>query len=303
MSLAPRLDLKLGADVGSDVVGKRVLCKYDEGGEAPVPYSGVVTYAERGRLHVVFDHFAEEEGAWIDALGRLELAAGWADAAAAADHRAVEAEGLVAPPLDKIFLRRQLPPTTRPSSTSSGRGWRTSTRSGCRASSSTTRRATSSGCSGRNLRALQAVESGQTEVATWELGKEEGEEGGGVGGPSEDEPYNPDFNDVERVVGMQPQTEDLPPVYLVKWRGLPCARVHVGERADALHEQTAIRRYLALETPPTAQERRVMAPGTRPPRTNFRKIATSPAYKDGHQLRSYQLEANRRSSRGTRGGR
>ena len=58
------MDLK-GAD-RSDVVGKRVLCKHDEGGEAPVPYSGVVTYAERGRLHVVFDHFAEEEGAWID---------------------------------------------------------------------------------------------------------------------------------------------------------------------------------------------------------------------------------------------
>ena len=101
----------------------------------------------------------------------------------------------------------------------------------------------------RYLRALQAVESGQTEVATWELGKEEGEEGGGVGGPSEDEPYNPDFNDVERVVGMQPQTEDLPPVYLVKWRGLPYASCTWESARTLLHEQTAIRRYLALETP------------------------------------------------------
>ena len=279
------MDLK-GAD-RSDVVGKRVLCKYDEGGEAPVPYSGVVTYAERGRLHVVFDHFAEEEGAWIDDSDDWS----WLPDGPTPRPPPITGlwkPGLVAPPLDKIFLRRPLPPN----STEFYVKWKGM----AHIHSQWVPRVELDYEAGnkqrvqRYLRALQAVESGQTEVATWELGKEEGEEGGGGGGPSEDEPYNPDFNDVERVVGMQPQTEDLPPVYLVKWRGLPYASCTWESARTLVHEQTAIRRYLALETPPTAQERRVMAPGTRPPRTNFRKIATSPAYKDGHALRSYQLE-------------
>ena len=123
-----------------------------------------------------------------------------------------------------------------------------STRSGCCASSSTTRRQQAAGAA---VPALQAVESGQTEVATWELGKE-GRGGRRRRGPRRTSRDNPDFNDAERVVGMQPQTEDLPPVYLVKWRGLPYP-VHVGGARTLVHEQTAIRRYLARETPPTAQ--------------------------------------------------
>ena len=36
--------------------------------------------------------------------------------------------------------------------------------------------------------------------------------------------------------------------------------------------------------------RRLASPGSRPPRSNFRKLDASPAFKNGHALRPYQLE-------------
>ena len=52
---------------------------------------------------------------------------------------------------------------------------------------------------------------------TWELGDEADD-----GGEKEDEEaFNPDFNQVERVIAQDAPKEDLPPRFLVKWRGLP----------------------------------------------------------------------------------
>ena len=55
-------------------------------------------------------------------------------------------------------------------------------------------------------------------------------------------------------------------------------------------EQSAIRRYWANETPPTAAEARMAQTRARPPKSAFKKIVQSPSYKAGHGLRPYQLE-------------
>ena len=57
--------------------------------------------------------------------------------------------------------------------------------------------------------------------------------------------------------------------------------------------QSEIRRYRESETTPPAHERKVAASGTRPPKAaaaSFKQLKASPVFKDGHTLRSYQLE-------------
>ena len=39
-----------------------------------------------------------------------------------------------------------------------------------------------------------------------------------LGAATEDEPYNPEFNIVDRVIAERAQADDLPPLFLVKWR-------------------------------------------------------------------------------------
>ena len=127
---------------------------------------------------------------------------------------------------------------------------------------------------------------GAADLATWEL---EGEGGEGTTGRSEDEPYNPDFEVVERVIGMQPR-EDLPPLYLVKWRSLPYVQATWESCRTLLTDQSAIRRFWAFEQPPTAAEKKMALSRSRPPKGNFKKLTVSPHYKAGHTLRPYQLE-------------
>ena len=92
-----------------------------------------------------------------------------------------------------------------------------------------------------------------------------------------------------QIIGVLPQ-EDLPPKYLVKWRGLPYANVTWEGCRTLLTDQSAIRRYIQFEQLPPAVERKLVAQGTRPPKMSFKKIPASPKYKAGHTLRSYQLE-------------
>ena len=127
--------------------------------------------------------------------------------------------------------------------------------------------------------------------ATWEIDaggtSEEGREGGAQ---SEDEPYNPDFNIVERVIADEKSVDDTPPLFLVKWRGLPYVNCTWESCRTLLHDQSSIRSFRAREVTPPALERRLAASGLRPPRTNFTKLEVSPTFNTGHSLRPYQLE-------------
>ena len=132
-------------------------------------------------------------------------------------------------------------------------------------------------------KAAEAADGGGL-AQTWEI------EGDGDGGArDDDEPYNPDFEVVERVIGVMPQ-EEQPPKYLVKWRGLPYASATWESCRTLLTYQSAIRRFIHFEQLPPANERRIAAQKTRPPKTSFKRIPTTPVYKAGHTLRPYQLE-------------
>ena len=142
----------------------------------------------------------------------------------------------------------------------------------------------------RFLKAEAALAAdGGAQDQTWEL-EGEGDENRGVGGRTEDEPYNPDFEVVERVIAVAPEDEDLPPRYLVKWKGLPYANVTWESCRTLLTEQSAIRRYWSSEQPPPPEEVKLAKSRSRPPKSAFKKILTCPSYKAGHSLRSYQLE-------------
>lgn len=78
----------------------------------------------------------------------------------------------------------------------------------------------------RALRAQALAEAGGVADNTWDIGGDEGDEGGRAA-RTDEEPYNPDFEIVERIVAeassdqIPPYGDDLPPRFLVKWRSLP----------------------------------------------------------------------------------
>ena len=86
------------------------------------------------------------------------------------------------------------------------------------------------------------------------------------------------------------QADDLPPLFLVKWRGLPYNATTWESCYTLLHEQQSTCRFRQFEVAPSAHEKRMFASATRPPRSNFRKLESSPEFKTGHSLRPYQLE-------------
>jgi hypothetical protein len=101
-----------------------------------------------------------------------------------------------------------------------------------------------------------ASEAAGGDAETWEL------EGDESRNRSEEEPYSPDLEVVERVIAVLTQEEDdLPPKYLVKWRGLPYAsctwescRTLLTERT---HHERAPRAARAARRPPPAAAARV----------------------------------------------
>ena len=161
-------------------------------------------------------------------LGRLELAAGWADAAAAADHRAVEAgargaaarqdlPAAAAPAqLDRV-LRQVEGDGAHPLAVGAAR--RARLRGGQQAAGAA------------YLRALQAVESGQTE---WRRGSSARRRARRAARrrPSEDEPTTPTSTTSSASSGCSRRPG--PPARLPRQVARAAVRlVHVGERADA----------------------------------------------------------------------
>ena len=205
------MDLKVGA--GVDVVGKTLQVLYDEGGPSPVPYVGLVVYVEASRVYVVFDGFDEAEGAWVDDSDDWTWSEGPevkvpVPAAAAPAWSENQPAGLV----DKIYLHR---------SNEEGQAdtffvkWKEAAHlhsqwvpaAALEAEAANKQRVQ------RYLKALAAVEAVGGFVPTWELNKEElsSKEGEASDTPSaatEDEPYNPDFNIVDRVIAERTQADD-----------------------------------------------------------------------------------------------
>ncbi|KAL1514522.1 hypothetical protein AB1Y20_003620 [Prymnesium parvum] len=273
----------------SDVVGRCVTVLYDEGEPKPTPYQGCVVYAEPSRLWVGFHGFDEADSAWIDDSDEWS----WAPTPAAGVPPAPPVPGayrpgLVPGPIDKIFLARTMADSDELELFIKWKGlahvhsqW--VPRAALDLDPSNRQRVS------RFLKALAAEQMAGLE-ATWEIDAGDGGDREG-GARTEDEPYNPDFNIVERVIAEQSSgDDDTPPLFLVKWRGLPYVNCTWESTRTLLHDQSAIRSFRAREATPSAHERRIAASAARPPRNSFRKLEQSPVFKSEHTLRPYQLE-------------
>ena len=91
----------------------------------------------------------------------------------------------------------------------------------------------------RYVKALAAAEAAGGFVPTWELNKEGDSGDTAAGAVTEEEPYNPEYNIVDRIIGEREQGEDLPPLFLVKWKSLPYAATTWESCYTLLHEQQA----------------------------------------------------------------
>ena len=116
-------------------------------------------------------------------------------------------------------------------------------------------------------------------------------EGGLVGeDAASEEPYNPEFGQVERIIASRKCQGDLPPHFLVKWSGLPYASSTWESPRSLLGHQGAVRAFQAREAAPPHGEIRALTAAYRPHVSSFRPLTQSPVYKDGHTLRPHQLE-------------
>lgn len=282
------LDLK-GGHAGS-VVGRCLRVLYDEGGSGVVPYDGVVTYEEPHRLFVAFHGLDDAEATWIDNDDEWSWTA--TPEGGVPEQPPVTGAwrpGQPAGPVEKIFHHDYRQPEG--DAQSEEQLWLLVKWKGlAHLHSQWVPRADLEEDPNNRQRALRylkqaaAQEDGNYE-ATWEI---EDQDGGG--GKSEDEPFNADFSVVERVIGTASTAEDVPPLFLVKWRSLPYSSCTWETTRTLLHDQSSIARYRKSEMTPPALERRVHAQRTRPPRSSFRKQTQSPPFHNGHTLRSYQLE-------------
>ncbi|CAJ1071406.1 chromodomain-helicase-DNA-binding protein 7 [Xyrichtys novacula] len=102
----------------------------------------------------------------------------------------------------------------------------------------------------------------------------------------DDEPFNPDYVEVDRVLDISESTDEngeVVTLYLVKWCSLPYEDSTWELRADI--DQSKIEEYesIAARTPNT---KRV----DRPPAADWKKLEGSREYRNGNALREYQLE-------------
>ncbi|KAG2374630.1 hypothetical protein C9374_010649 [Naegleria lovaniensis] len=99
-----------------------------------------------------------------------------------------------------------------------------------------------------------------------------------------EEYFNPEFVEVERIIdrGIWDGSE----VYLVKWKGLSYAEA-TWEFEEKIEDKDKIEQYKKFNKIPPANERRIPS---RPAPNKFKKMEESPSFKDGNQLREYQLE-------------
>ena len=289
MPLASR-SMKLHGKARDTVTGQRVTVKYNEGGPELVEYAGVVAYAEASRMYVCFDGFPETEGAWVDDGDEWE----WRLVETAAVPPPLPVIGAwtpghVAGPVEKVYQRRQ---------EAEGEAeffvkWKSLAHIHCQwvPRSALDIDPANKQKVQRWVKAMaQLAESGGGEVNTWELESAEPSAAPESAGAFDGEPYPSDYNVVERICACRPSVQDLPPIYLVKWRGLPYVLATWETAQTLVGEQQRIREYQRCEETPSAAERKLSASGARPPRTNFKKLTASPHFKGGHALRDYQLE-------------
>ncbi|GLD61808.1 chromodomain-helicase-DNA-binding protein 7, partial [Lates japonicus] len=102
----------------------------------------------------------------------------------------------------------------------------------------------------------------------------------------DDEPFNPDYVEVDRVLDISESTDEngeMVTLYLVKWCSLPYEDSTWELKADI--DQSKIEEYerIAARTPNT---KRV----DRPPAADWKKLEGSREYRNGNALREYQLE-------------
>jgi SNF2 family DNA or RNA helicase len=100
----------------------------------------------------------------------------------------------------------------------------------------------------------------------------------------EDEFFNPSYCEVDRILDHAIAHDKK--MYLVKWKMLGYDEVTWEFEAD-IHDKTKINEFLGRRKAPSKMDRRVRP---RPPAKFFNKLEHSPKFKDGNQLREYQLE-------------
>jgi len=105
----------------------------------------------------------------------------------------------------------------------------------------------------------------------------------------EEEPFNPDYIEVDRLLDMSevedPTTGKVTRNYLVKWRSLPYEE-STWELSDDIDVEKIHQFEMHNKLPPKDQWK----PKRRPKAADWKKIETSPVYKNGNTLREYQLE-------------
>ncbi|EFC50563.1 chromodomain helicase DNA binding protein [Naegleria gruberi] len=99
-----------------------------------------------------------------------------------------------------------------------------------------------------------------------------------------EEYFNPEFTEVERIIdrGVWDDSE----VYCVKWKGLTYSE-STWEFENKIEDKEKIEQYKRINKLPTPEDRRIPA---RPAPHKFKKLEESPSFRDGNQLREYQLE-------------
>lgn len=105
----------------------------------------------------------------------------------------------------------------------------------------------------------------------------------------DDEPFNPDYLEIDRVLDEQtttdPVTNEKIYHYLVKWRALPYEESTWELQMNI--DEAIIKHYEELKKPPPEYQRRYMQ---RPHESEWRNYTQSPMYKNGNKLHNYQLE-------------
>ncbi len=104
----------------------------------------------------------------------------------------------------------------------------------------------------------------------------------------EEDPFNPDYVEVDRVLDASEHTDEVTNVvtkhYLVKWRSLPYEDCTWEVENDV--DPIKIEEFMKWRYPPAEE----MFYKKRPRKAEWKKWDTTPTYKNGNSLRPYQLE-------------
>nr|CAD7406195.1 unnamed protein product [Timema poppensis] len=105
----------------------------------------------------------------------------------------------------------------------------------------------------------------------------------------EDEPYNPDYVEVDRVLDVaehtDPNTGKTIKHYLIKWRSMQYEDSTWELEEDV--DPVKIQQFITFNTKPTKDK---WKPKKKPPADTWTKLEDTPEYKNANTLRAYQLE-------------